>query len=382
MYPQFFGLDKLPFRLRPDAVFLYSGVEYTRARAKLLAGLHGESRLNLLMGPPGVGKTLLLEDVLGEIAPKLALYRINQPHISATELLQALLLQMGTPSGSSDTSLPRLLKELTASVDALDARQRAAQLLIVDDAQLLAGGTVGTFAQILNRAPRLKILLAGRDGRKQGVAGIAARVGWPEAPLYVQLHPLNAEGTRGYIERRLTVAGAGGKELFTADAYAAVFQQTAGSARLINALCDAALHAACARASGQVSASDVVMATQDSRWPEAMARDGARAEVVAVDAPVSSAQLFISLGTEHVAALPLSVGRVSIGRAPENDLRLDARFISRRHCQVVTVGSVSTIEDLGSVNGMCVNGKPATRHVLQHADQITLGEYVLTYLVS
>jgi pSer/pThr/pTyr-binding forkhead associated (FHA) protein len=124
------------------------------------------------------------------------------------------------------------------------------------------------------------------------------------------------------------------------------------------------------------------MATQDSRWPEAMARDGARAEAAAVDAPVSSAQLFISHGTEHVAVWPLNVGRVSIGRAPENDLRLDARFISRRHCQVVTVGSVSTIEDLDSVNGMTINGKVAKRHVLQHADQITLGEYVLTYLVS
>jgi general secretion pathway protein A len=381
MYPQFFGLDRLPFRLRPDPAFLYSGVEYVLARAKLLAGIHGHSRLNLLIGRPGVGKTLLLEDVLGEIAGKLALYRINQPHISATELLQALLLQMGTPSAGADASLSRYLGELTAGVDALDTRQ-SGQLLIVDDAQLLTGATIGTFAEILNRAPRLKILLAGRDGRQQGVAAIAERLGLAEAFLYVHLDPLTAEGTRSYIQRRLVVAGAGTKEIFTPDACAAVYQQTGGSARLINALCDAALHAACTRASGHVSASEVVMATQDSRWSEAMARDGARAEAAAVDAPVSPAQLFISHGTEHVAVWPLNVGSVSIGRAPENDLRLDARFISRRHCQVVTVGSVSTIEDLDSVNGMSINGKAAKRHVLQHADQITLGEYVLTYLVS
>lgn len=363
MYPQFFGLDRLPFRLRPDPAFLYSGIEYVLARAKLLAGIQGLSRLTLLIGPPGVGKTLLLEDVLREIASKLALFRINQPHISATELLQALLLQMDTPSVGSDTC-------------------KGAQLLIVDDAQLLAGGTVGAFAEILNRAPRLKILLAGRHGRKPSVADIATRVGVAQAPVYVHLRPFSAAGTRAYIVRRLAVAGGGATELFTADAYAAVFQQTRGSARLINTLCDAALHAACARSSGHVSACEVVMATQDSRWREAMAREGAREDVAAVDAPVSSAQLFISHGTELVATWPLNVGRFSIGRASDNDLRLDARFISRRHCQVLTVGSVSTIEDLGSVNGMCVNGKAAKRHVLQHADQIILGEYVLTYLAS
>jgi general secretion pathway protein A len=96
MYPQFFGFDKLPFRLRPDPEFLYSGQEYLRARAQVLAALQRGPRIVLLMGPPGVGKTLLLEDVLGEAKGQFSLCRINQPHISATELLQAVVMQLGT----------------------------------------------------------------------------------------------------------------------------------------------------------------------------------------------------------------------------------------------------------------------------------------------
>jgi general secretion pathway protein A len=379
MYPQFFGFDKLPFRLRPDPEFLYSGAEYLPARAKLLAGIHGNSRLVLLVGAGGVGKTLLLEDVLGDITGKFTLCRINQPHISATELLQALLLQLGAPSVGPSTSRPRLLEELTAAVDALGT-DKGAPVLIVDDAQLLAGGTVSAFAEILNRVPRLKILLAGREG--QPLADIAARTRLAQRPLQVQLRPLNADGSKAYIERRLAVAGAAGKELFTAEAYAVVFQQTGGAARLINVLCDAALHAACARASGHVSAAEILLATQDSRWPEAIARDRASTGVSAEVTPLVSARLSISHGAEHIAAWPVNDGRISIGRATDNELRLEARFISRHHCQVVTVGSVSTIEDLGSVNGICVNGKAVKRHVLQHADEITLGEHVLTYLVS
>jgi pSer/pThr/pTyr-binding forkhead associated (FHA) protein len=46
------------------------------------------------------------------------------------------------------------------------------------------------------------------------------------------------------------------------------------------------------------------------------------------------------------------------------------------------VGKVSIIEDLGSVNGMSINGKLVKKHVLEHADQVVLGEHSLTYLVT
>lgn len=385
MYPQFFGFDKLPFRLRPDADFLYSGPEYLRARASVLAALRASSRVVLLMGPPGVGKTMLLEDVLREITGQFAPCRINQPHISATELLQALLLQLGAAPADAEANLSRPLAELTASVDHIQIRDLA-PLLVVDEAQLLARGTLRVIGEILARAPRLKIVLALRDGQPLRVKEFVSRMAVPEEPRQVQLRPFAADGTRAYIERRLAVAGRASKELFAEDAYTMVYQHTGGAAGLINVLCDAALHAACMRASGLVGAAEILFATQDSRWPEALARNKAgliaAAEKEAVPAPDASARLFVSHGTEHIAAWPLKAGRLSIGRARDNELQLEARFISRHHCHVVTVGNVSTIEDLGSVNGVCVNGKSVRRHVLQHEDQIKLGEHLLIYIAG
>jgi general secretion pathway protein A len=384
MYPQFFGFEKLPFRLRPDPDFLYPGPEYLRARAKVLTGLRSSSRVILLMGAAGVGKTMLLEDILREIAGQYALCRINQPHLSAAELVQALSLQLGAPA-DPDAHQPRPYTDAAASVDSAGTRD-AAPLLIVDDAQLLAAGTLHAFGEILSRAPRMKVLLAGKDGQWQRVDNSNLRIKEAEGPRQVRLPPLSAEGTKAYIERRLAIAGGGGKELFTPDAYAMIFLHTAGAARLINVLCDAALHAACTRAAGHVSGAEISLATQDSRWPEAVARDRASSNAPATPpmqdpAQTAYAQLVVTHQSVQVAVLPLEAGRTSIGRAIDNSLRLDAPYISRHHCYVETIGNVSTIEDLGSVNGICVNGTVVKRHVLHHGDKITLGEHELMYLV-
>jgi type II secretory pathway predicted ATPase ExeA len=403
MYPQFFGFTKLPFRLRPDPEFLFSGQSYVQTRASVLSGLRGGSRLVLLLGPPGVGKTLLLEDVMGEVAGQFATCRINQPHISATELIHAVLLQLGTPSADADAGRPRLFKELVAALESPEARQ-AVPLLVIDDAQLLGAATLQAVKDILARVHRLKMVLVGRDEPQARGETLTTRLAAVGKLRQVNLLPLSAEGTKSYIDHRLTIVGGGDKALFAAEAYGMIFQHSGGSARLINVLCDAALHAACLRASGHVSAAEILLATQDSRWPEALARDKAgssppqahsaepagEAQSTANDAapaedpepPLRAAALVVTHRKEHIATWPLAAGRISIGRASDNELRLDAPYVSRHHCQVVTVGNVSTIEDLGSVNGLSVNGKLTKRHVLQHADQIAFGQHVLTYVVN
>ena len=46
-----------------------------------------------------------------------------------------------------------------------------------------------------------------------------------------------------------------------------------------------------------------------------------------------------------------------IGRHPECDIRLDGRKISRRHCCVATAYDRVLIRDLGSRNGVHINGR-------------------------
>ena len=65
--------------------------------------------------------------------------------------------------------------------------------------------------------------------------------------------------------------------------------------------------------------------------------------------------------------------KTSVGRTPDNDLQIDAKYISRHHA-VILVGPVHTlIEDLNSTNGVQVNGRRITRHSLKDGDTVLFG---------
>ena len=73
--------------------------------------------------------------------------------------------------------------------------------------------------------------------------------------------------------------------------------------------------------------------------------------------------------------------KTSIGRTPDNDLQIDAKFVSRHHC-VILAGPVQTIvEDLNSTNGVMVNGKRVARHALKDGDQVVIGRALYRFVV-
>src|SRR3954447_5308808 len=64
----------------------------------------------------------------------------------------------------------------------------------------------------------------------------------------------------------------------------------------------------------------------------------------------------------------------TIGRAPENSIRLEDTSVSGRHAEVVLVGDNCYLKDLGSTNGTLVNGHPVTEVQLRTGDRIRFGK--------
>ncbi|MET8678389.1 DUF3662 and FHA domain-containing protein [Streptomyces sp. NPDC004647] len=79
-------------------------------------------------------------------------------------------------------------------------------------------------------------------------------------------------------------------------------------------------------------------------------------------------------GTRHQISGPTLV----LGRSTEADVRVDDPGVSRRHCEI-RAGTPPTIQDLGSTNGIVVDGQHTTRATLRDGSRIVVGSTTIVY---
>lgn len=78
---------------------------------------------------------------------------------------------------------------------------------------------------------------------------------------------------------------------------------------------------------------------------------------------------------------PLAPGAsLVIGRGEDCDIMLDDRDCSRRHAEVARDGEGALLRDLGSRNGVVVQGRASTERRLRHGDELAFGRTVLRYV--
>jgi predicted component of type VI protein secretion system len=64
-----------------------------------------------------------------------------------------------------------------------------------------------------------------------------------------------------------------------------------------------------------------------------------------------------------------------LGRHPECDIQLNSRKVSRRHCCVAQVHDYVVVRDLGSTNGIRINGSRVFEGRLKPGDELTIGNF-------
>src|SRR4051794_34945662 len=65
-----------------------------------------------------------------------------------------------------------------------------------------------------------------------------------------------------------------------------------------------------------------------------------------------------------------------VGRHPECDVRIDLPKVSRRHCCLALAYERVVIRDLGSRNGLRVNGRVVDEAQLSHGDEVAIGPLI------
>jgi pSer/pThr/pTyr-binding forkhead associated (FHA) protein len=92
------------------------------------------------------------------------------------------------------------------------------------------------------------------------------------------------------------------------------------------------------------------------------------------------ARLILTLDGQVLAEYNMNKERYTVGRLPDNDIRIDNPAVSGHHSLIINILNDSFLEDLNSTNGTYVNGKLIKKHALQHGDVITVGHHQLRFV--
>ena len=272
MYKSFYKLRLNPFEITPDPSFLFSTSRHNEALASLYYGVRARKGFVVLTGEVGTGKTMLIRCVLELLRRTgVAFAYVFNPSLSALEFIRYIAGDFGLPvAGKAKDELI-----LSLSSFLVERHQRKlSTLLVVDEAHHLAPELLEEVRLLTNlettQQKLLQIVLAGQPELDQILDSHELRQIKQRIALRCHLEPLNLDDTRGYIQRRLQIAGspAGSPSeaaIFSEQAIAAIFRYSNGFPRLINTICENALLSGYARKAAVIPADIIEEVAHDLR---------------------------------------------------------------------------------------------------------------------
>jgi hypothetical protein len=94
----------------------------------------------------------------------------------------------------------------------------------------------------------------------------------------------------------------------------------------------------------------------------------------------SGSRVLVYLDAQPPIKYPLYKDLITIGRSSAADIQIEDDFISRVHARIICDDDGVIIEDVQSKNGIKVNSRHVSRHLLQHGDVIGFGKLRFTYV--
>jgi type II secretory pathway predicted ATPase ExeA len=210
-----------------------------------------------MTGEVGTGKTLLVRCLLQLLNQSDVAYAyVFNSRLSPVEFLQYVAGDFGlNVTGKNKSELLLVLSNYVISRH----QKKLTTVLVVDEAHHVSPDVLEEIRLLTNlettNEKLLQILLVGQPELDEKLDSIELRQLKQRIALRSQLQPLNLDETRGYIQRRLQLAGANSNSsvIFPAETIARVYRHSRGIPRLINTVCENALITGYARQSHSVT---------------------------------------------------------------------------------------------------------------------------------
>ena len=245
MYEKFYGLTCSPFELSPDPRFWFPTPSHNEALAILNYGVLRRKGFVVVTGEVGTGKTLLLRSLLESIGRSdVAFAFVYNPRLSVPDFLSHVLtdLRLSLAGRTKGEMLSYLNDYLLVR-----SRRGATTAIIVDEAHLLNWELLEEIRLLTNletsQHKLVQMVLVGQPELDQKLDSPELRQLKQRVSLRCQLKPLAFEQLRGYIQRRLELAGANSHAttIFPDATIDVIYGYAHGIPRVINNLCENSL---------------------------------------------------------------------------------------------------------------------------------------------
>jgi len=269
MYETFYGLTRSPFELSPDPRFFFPTPSHNEALATLSYAVMRRKGFVVVTGEVGTGKTLLLRYLLESISRNnVACAFVYNPRLSVQDFLAYVLTDLKLPlAGRTKGEMLSYLNDYLL----VRSRRGATTAIIVDEAHLLNWELLEEIRLLTNletsQHKLVQMVLVGQPELDEKLDSPQLRQLKQRVSLRCQLKPLTFEQVKGYIYRRLALAGANSHAttIFSDEAVSVVYDFSHGIPRIINNICENSLLSGYGRQMKEISAELVREVASDLR---------------------------------------------------------------------------------------------------------------------